>query len=122
MESDSAIAKKYKTTVKFQSTLSVWRATTGSSICCAFADISIHALRVESDESIKHSKQKAIAISIHALRVESDEVLVDKGRNGKVFQSTLSVWRATKQAFKGIFRGLISIHALRVESDKIVSL
>ena len=56
------------------------------------------------------------AISIHALREESD--LTVKFRDMDVgFQSTLSVRRATLGLFRGQPRRPISIHALREESD-----
>ena len=57
--------------------------------------ISIHALRKESDESFNQSPVFA-DISIHALRKESD--LTDCQHCHKpIFQSTLSVRRATEQ-------------------------
>ena len=79
---------------KFQSTLSVRRATiTG---CCITAKIliSIHALREESDYSPKFVIIGSI-ISIHALREESDRRAI-----------TSKEWLS-----------MISIHALREESD-----
>jgi hypothetical protein len=79
----------------FQSTLSVWRATTRTSsgnsrtrsfnprspcgerplpprLCRKRQKVSIHALRVESDPS-GHSSTHQPPVSIHALRVESDQ-------------------------------------------------
>ena len=58
-----------------------------------------------------------IDISIHALRKESDvdAVLVTPSCGG--FQSTLSVRRATPDHLPRRIRGDISIHALRKESD-----
>ena len=56
---------------KFQSTLSVRRATGFSCAVVRSALISIHALREESDE-LDHELVEAHAISIHALREESD--------------------------------------------------
>ena len=56
--------------------------------------ISIHALRKESDvSSLIVSGQ--IGISIHALRKESDLVVNKSANNFSIFQSTLSVRRAT---------------------------
>ena len=59
-----------------------------------------------------------IDISIHALRKESDvdAVLVTPSCGG--FQSTLSVRRATPDHLPRRIRGDISIHALRKESDR----
>ena len=56
----------------FQSTLSVRRAT--DVICNALGvlDISIHALREESDRTVFNHLRDGIGISIHALREESD--------------------------------------------------
>ena len=58
-------------------------------------DISIHALRKESDPLVIHERIDVEVISIHALRKESD--------------------RAKMQLVVGIIS--ISIHALRKESD-----
>ena len=79
--------------MEFQSTLSVRRAT--QSIMARFGafDISIHALRKESDQAADHVGHQ-LHISIHALRKESDACRL--AGNGSV---------------------LISIHALRKESD-----
>ena len=56
---------------KFQSTLSVRRATTAIYIEYFFGKISIHALREESDDS-EGGRSDWHIISIHALREESD--------------------------------------------------
>ena len=58
---------------KFQSTLSVRRATVSSLIVRGQVGISIHALRKESDLSNTSDDTESV-ISIHALRKESDEV------------------------------------------------
>ena len=81
-------------------------------------NISIHALREESDELLYNDKFK-INISIHALREESDRMGYKSISKTVQFQSTLSVRRATKlnKQLK-LLRG-ISIHALREESDGI---
>ena len=128
-------------TYLFQSTLSVRRATQSPRVHKDNQDISIHALREESDKML--DKQiRGLIISIHALREESDS---------PIFLSWLSRWyfnprspwgerqptsklmpRATPNFnprspwgerppspnyTKYIFR--ISIHALREESDMI---
>ena len=57
------------------------------------------------------------AISIHALRKESDSAMVASVACRSVFQSTLSVRRATRSADELLIHIIISIHALRKESD-----
>ena len=105
--------------------------------------ISIHALRKESDllESVHFIR--LIAISIHALRKESDYAKLGGYWRVHIFQSTLSVRRATTsqmanlqveqfQSTLSVRRATkldpririqpdISIHALRKESDWIIS-
>ena len=56
-------------------------------------------------------------ISIHALRKESDDVPLAAFAACEIFQSTLSVRRATQSFAFGIQLIQISIHALRKESD-----
>ena len=85
-----------------------------------FIVISIHALRVESDQTVGQ-QQKRIDISIHALRVESDDIEPAPTHFDEVFQSTLSVWRATQHLHGSRARQGISIHALRVESDRLTA-
>ena len=83
--------------------------------------ISIHALRKESDllESVHFIR--LIAISIHALRKESDYAKLGGYWRVHIFQSTLSVRRATKLDPRIRIQPDISIHALRKESDWIIS-
>ena len=122
---------------KFQSTLSVRRATGCLHDIPAPVQISIHALREESDRVQQHRVRYRL-ISIHALREESDQ-FVGRVLHSEQFQSTLSVRRATRRsrptaissAFqstlsvrratgstaKTVASGMISIHALREESD-----
>ncbi len=79
----------------FQSTLSVRRATDGT-----------------------YYNIKSINISIHALREESDVILLPVFTLMVRFQSTLSVRRATPATLaNNVFFSDISIHALREESD-----
>ena len=65
------------------------------SSCFMLMLISIHALREESDVGgqAAHSGQ---VISIHALREESDPDSQTVTASGSIFQSTLSVRRATR--------------------------
>ena len=83
--------------IVFLSTLSVRRATALKLIRNLLKNISIHALREESDLGIGGSVVH-ICISIHALREESDMV------------GTNAAWLY-----------YISIHALREESDLSIS-
>ena len=65
--------------------------------------ISIHALRVESDNFLRVDFDDD-DISIHALRVESDEGIISLCALCGIFQSTLSVWRATEYSDNGDIR------------------
>ena len=56
----------------FQSTLSVRRATVQAKFWIDHRNISIHALREESDGTVKAGDIGGYIISIHALREESD--------------------------------------------------
>ena len=57
--------------------------------------ISIHALHEESDPAVFAQKIRYVEISIHALHEESDHVTGGNARFIIVFQSTLSMRRAT---------------------------
>ena len=103
--------------VKFQSTLSMRRATDNDGILRCGLDISIHALHEESDHHLhagiylaRHISIHAlheesdfkwinlppyIDISIHALHEESDYRPINRWMSTPVFQSTLSMRRAT---------------------------
>ena len=59
-------------------------------------------------------------ISIHALRKESDRHIAATECDVMLFQSTLSVRRATDTIFGNCHNYGISIHALRKESDGYV--
>ena len=57
-------------------------------------------------------------ISIHALHEESDDIYMDAALAFCIFQSTLSMRRATVALCGDLSHGLlISIHALHEESD-----
>ena len=60
---------------------------------------------------------RKLEISIHALRKESDKAMANYRRGIAKFQSTLSVRRATFTRAPMRRRKEISIHALRKESD-----
>ena len=85
---------KREGTNEFQSTLSVRRATSGHAPTVSGVQISIHALREESDTFNVAFLHLPVSISIHALREESDY-----------------------QRYCDGFIMVISIHALREESD-----
>ena len=67
--------------------------------------ISIHALREESDVDAFIYKNHALIISIHALREESDAILVIGLSALMLFQSTLSVRRATSISPSALLAG-----------------
>ena len=84
--------------IVFQSTLSVRRAT-GRRVRAHHARIiSIHALREESDGHVIRCYRDE-RISIHALREESDPTRKHRPNVTVGFQSTLSVRRATPPSF-----------------------
>jgi len=100
--------------------------------------VSIHALRMERDAAVLDVRQLAI-VSIHALRMERDNQKPQSKGEGhgfnprapygarrlfhdllhyeNKFQSTRSVWSATRVAVVGRLLRLVSIHALRMERD-----
>ena len=95
----------------------MWRATL--KICEVLEcdiEISIHALRVESDP-ITLLQAKGIMISIHALRVESDLPSTAATKTAEDFnpRSPCGERPDPFYADDGVYS--ISIHALRVESD-----
>ena len=102
---------------RFQSTLSVRRATLSYILNLTSDSISIHALREESDVKY-YDTMPSFGISIHALREESDPLKYIYPHLPYKFQSTLSVRRATGVTAFNFCLSLISIHALREESDK----
>ena len=72
MEGDGIINLIFMCPPQFLSTPSGWRATClGIAYFCLYLYISIHALRVEGDDSGVTDEIDFI-ISIHALRVEGD--------------------------------------------------
>ena len=104
--------------LKFQSTLSMRRATLRGHVDRVVQPISIHALHEESD-LCSYPSPSAVAISIHALHEESDRVHTTfDSKVLSLFQSTLSMRRATGQVTLPVSIDLISIHALHEESDE----
>ena len=78
---------------------------------------------MEGDIESLYGEWMLETISIHALRVEGDRVKESKGEESRVFLSTPSGWRATRESIRlhGP-RQRISIHALRVEGDLLLYL
>ena len=97
-ESDKIFYGVHAVRSRFQSTLSVRRATGRIQRDRGLLVISIHALREESDVVEQHAGGASISISIHALREESDHGDVAFWNGAGIFQSTLSVRRATAPA------------------------
>ena len=106
---------------KFQSTLSMRRATGISNVSAHVIYISIHALHEESDLPRLNIIPSLHFISIHALHEESDFGITNFPTFMAVFQSTLSMRRATVTRHWGLpLYTDISIHALHEESDDIM--
>ena len=63
------------------------------------SSISIHALLAESDRSDGRFRSVPL-ISIHALLAESDQIFSDPGHWTELFQSTLSLRRATSRPYQ----------------------
>ena len=93
-ESDARHAPTNSTTNKFQSTLSMRRATGLKEYIARLARISIHALHEESDQAQSYTPSYTYT-----------------------FQSTLSMRRATRHTTGSTSEVGISIHALHEESD-----
>ena len=100
----------------FQSTLSMRRATHYPDYGNRPVYISIHALHEESDSAML-SLMAYMLISIHALHEESDLLTPPILPDVTIFQSTLSMRRATFVCTVGGISLIISIHALHEESD-----
>ena len=142
MRSATFAGLTWNSTARFQSTLSMRRATRlRHSARSSFAisipalheesdrqyrrqrapdQISIHALHEESDTTQAVPQSDCSAISIHALHEESDQDLLDRTQDMELFQSTLSMRRATGHVAVVGDLDRISIHALHEESDPIL--
>ena len=101
----------------FQSTLSMRRATEHDATWQHRQCISIHALHEESDYATAIAQIQEQIISIHALHEESDLSNQQTMQLADIFQSTLSMRRATKTFAAKRYGIKISIHALHEESD-----
>ena len=71
------------------------RATQSKGFFRSFIDISIHALHEESDLPWQRLVADVAGISIHALHEESDVASSRARSHSTLFQSTLSMRRAT---------------------------
>ena len=109
----------WNSTARFQSTLSMRRATRLRHSARSSFAISIHALHEESDRQYRRQRAPD-QISIHALHEESDQDLLDRTQDMELFQSTLSMRRATGHVAVVGDLDRISIHALHEESDPIL--
>ena len=106
----------YQTRLEFQSTHSVWSATSSLTPLICLMEVSIHALRVECDPN---------AIAASAARKSFNPRTPCGVRRClpsictclPEFQSTHSVWSATRHRVSVHDHGAVSIHALRVECD-----
>ena len=105
------------TPVQFLSTPSARRATNLGEFLDKFPEISIHALREESDRPTSKPIKPEV-ISIHALREESDTRAAAEEILAVLFLSTPSARRATATGDYLTLKAEISIHALREESDR----
>ena len=94
-ESDLPRSRPRAARATFQSTLSMRRATDAFWAWWAYVQISIHALHEESD--VSHGVEtRSHRISIHALHEESDSPAIPRDSKTSLFQSTLSMRRATR--------------------------
>ena len=96
----------------FQSTLSVRRATRVESVA-SVAEQFQSTLSVRRATHRRRTKRSGVQISIHALREESDLALMRRSRSCCRFQSTLSVRRATMAALvlarRSLFQSTLSV-------------
>ncbi len=106
--------------LSFQSTLSVRRATLPKRLFHYGGQISIHALREESDITPFPADFFDSDFNPRSPWGERPAFLVGLRATESIFQSTLSVRRATLPQCNLLQQRLISIHALREESDTYI--
>src|SRR5258707_216456 len=94
-ESDYSVAGFINPKSFFQSTLSMKRATSHRFSYGLRSWVSIHALYEESDFCAWWYRSTHQRVSIHALYEESDPIFADPLQLARLFQSTLSMKRAT---------------------------
>ena len=103
--------------LRFQSTPSVWRETSGATRLRTGGKNFNPLPPCGGRRSSRRNPPIWIAISIHSLRVEGDERTGILTQLRRKFQSTPSVWRETPTARPPSYNDAISIHSLRVEGD-----
>ena len=116
-ESDTVMSFAPPDGSRFQSTLSVRRATVRTLANWRSTGISIHALREESDLAGKRTEW-LFAISIHALREESDRPAQAYRLPSRLISIHALREESDQRLHNVILNVIISIHALREESDK----
>ena len=115
-ESDLVVSSISSQQKKFQSTLSMRRATRAVQAVCSNQGISIHALHEESD-GFQQWRVRGIPISIHALHEESDALADVAARIINISIHALHEESDLVPPPFEIVGGGISIHALHEESD-----
>ena len=105
--------------LKFQSTLSMRRATDEHHHAGADDRISIHALHEESDYESRNLRSRSL-ISIHALHEESDLLVAKVFDNACISIHALHEESDPQFHITAQMLRRISIHALHEESDTIV--
>ena len=108
-----------RSTTRFLSTPSGWRATQVPLPTWRFQKISIHALRVEGDEEIKDDPRVRILFLSTPSGWRATARLPPAYPLRPEFLSTPSGWRATSVHRTRDPVDAISIHALRVEGDTL---
>ena len=102
---------------EFQSTLSLRRATNHRREPCGDPPISIHALLAESDRTERRQLLTRRYFNPRSPCGERQSDLCNANSFSELFQSTLSLRRATDSASSYHGKWWISIHALLAESD-----
>ena len=104
--------------LKFLSTPSGWRATSGTSCVPGKINISIHALRVEGDRAAPKAAWRRFQPFLSTPSGWRATICgLTPMSTTRRFLSTPSGWRATKAVREQLRHRGISIHALRVEGD-----
>ena len=98
MEGDRTVSGVTPSASIFQSTPSAWRETVLIAGQTYVLHISIHSLRMEGDDDLRHSAVCVDCISIHSLRMEGDVKCIQCNLHANGFQSTPSAWRETRNS------------------------
>ena len=116
-ESDIVRGKTICFADRFQSTLSLRRATYFGPVSGGTETISIHALLAESDSILKVHAIHWLVISIHALLAESDFLALLTGAGAGNFNPRSPCGERLLSLLTSVAGLPISIHALLAESD-----